>query len=85
MDKFVAAVAAFRVGDPMDDKTQLGPLATGQIREDLDKQSPNRLLPEHKYSRVEKSSTAKDSFMLRRCSPTFRGMLPRPMRSCSAR
>jgi succinate-semialdehyde dehydrogenase / glutarate-semialdehyde dehydrogenase len=38
MDKFVAAVAAVRVGDPMDDKTQLGPLATGQIREDLDKQ-----------------------------------------------
>jgi succinate-semialdehyde dehydrogenase / glutarate-semialdehyde dehydrogenase len=38
LDKFVAAVAAVRVGDPMDDKTQLGPLATGQIREDLDKQ-----------------------------------------------
>jgi succinate-semialdehyde dehydrogenase / glutarate-semialdehyde dehydrogenase len=38
LDKFVAAVAAVRVGDPMDEQTQLGPLATGQIRDDLDKQ-----------------------------------------------
>jgi succinate-semialdehyde dehydrogenase / glutarate-semialdehyde dehydrogenase len=38
LDKFVAAVAAVRVGDPMDEKTQLGPLATASIREDLDKQ-----------------------------------------------
>jgi succinate-semialdehyde dehydrogenase / glutarate-semialdehyde dehydrogenase len=38
LDKFVAAVAAVRVGDPMNDQTQLGPLATAQIREDLDKQ-----------------------------------------------
>ncbi len=38
LDKFVAAVAAVRVGDPMDEKTQLGPLATASIRDDLDKQ-----------------------------------------------
>jgi succinate-semialdehyde dehydrogenase/glutarate-semialdehyde dehydrogenase len=35
---FVAGVAAVRVGDPMNEKTQLGPLATVAIREDLDKQ-----------------------------------------------
>lgn len=38
LEKFVRAVAAVRVGDPMDEKTQLGPLATAQIRDDLDKQ-----------------------------------------------
>jgi succinate-semialdehyde dehydrogenase/glutarate-semialdehyde dehydrogenase len=36
--KFVAGVAAVRVGDPMDEQTQLGPLATGAIRDDLEKQ-----------------------------------------------
>ncbi|MEO8910209.1 MAG: NAD-dependent succinate-semialdehyde dehydrogenase [Gemmatimonadaceae bacterium] len=36
--KFVAGVAAIKVGDPMDESTQLGPLATGAIRDDLDKQ-----------------------------------------------
>jgi succinate-semialdehyde dehydrogenase/glutarate-semialdehyde dehydrogenase len=38
IEKFVAAVAAVRVGDPMNEETQLGPLATGAIRDDLDKQ-----------------------------------------------
>jgi succinate-semialdehyde dehydrogenase/glutarate-semialdehyde dehydrogenase len=38
MRKFVAGVAAVRVGDPMDEQTQLGPLATGAIRDDLEKQ-----------------------------------------------
>ena len=38
LKKFVAGVAAIRVGDPMDENTQLGPLATAAIREDLDKQ-----------------------------------------------
>jgi succinate-semialdehyde dehydrogenase / glutarate-semialdehyde dehydrogenase len=36
--KFVAGVAGVRVGDPMEESTQLGPLATGAIRDDLDKQ-----------------------------------------------
>jgi succinate-semialdehyde dehydrogenase / glutarate-semialdehyde dehydrogenase len=38
LKKFVAGVSAIRVGDPMDEKTQLGPLATAAIRDDLDKQ-----------------------------------------------
>jgi succinate-semialdehyde dehydrogenase/glutarate-semialdehyde dehydrogenase len=38
LKKFVAGVAAIRIGDPMDENTQLGPLATAAIREDLDKQ-----------------------------------------------
>lgn len=38
LQKFVAGVAAIRIGDPMDENTQLGPLATAAIREDLDKQ-----------------------------------------------
>jgi succinate-semialdehyde dehydrogenase / glutarate-semialdehyde dehydrogenase len=38
LDRFVDAVEAVRVGDPMDEKTQLGPLATASIRDDLDKQ-----------------------------------------------
>jgi succinate-semialdehyde dehydrogenase / glutarate-semialdehyde dehydrogenase len=38
LEKFVAGVAAIRIGDPMDENTQLGPLATAAIREDLDKQ-----------------------------------------------
>jgi succinate-semialdehyde dehydrogenase/glutarate-semialdehyde dehydrogenase len=33
--RFVAALEAVRVGDPMDEATQLGPLATGAILEDL--------------------------------------------------
>ena len=35
---FVKRVSSLRVGDPMDAATQLGPLATGQIRDDLAKQ-----------------------------------------------
>jgi len=35
---FVARVSAVRVGDPMDDKTELGPLATAAIRDGLDDQ-----------------------------------------------
>jgi succinate-semialdehyde dehydrogenase / glutarate-semialdehyde dehydrogenase len=38
LKRFVAAVSAIRVGDPMDEKTQLGPLATGAIRDGLDNQ-----------------------------------------------
>ena len=38
MSRFVAGVKALRVGDPMDPKTQVGPLATAQIRDDLEKQ-----------------------------------------------
>jgi succinate-semialdehyde dehydrogenase/glutarate-semialdehyde dehydrogenase len=38
IEKFVPRVAAVRVGDPMNEQTQLGPLATGAIRDDLDKQ-----------------------------------------------
>jgi len=38
MNPFVAGVKALRVGDPMDPKTQVGPLATAQIRDDLEKQ-----------------------------------------------
>ena len=38
LKQFVAGVAAIRIGDPMNENTQLGPLATAAIREDLDKQ-----------------------------------------------
>jgi succinate-semialdehyde dehydrogenase/glutarate-semialdehyde dehydrogenase len=38
LEKFVASVAKVRVGDPMDEQTELGPLATAAIREDLDQQ-----------------------------------------------
>jgi succinate-semialdehyde dehydrogenase/glutarate-semialdehyde dehydrogenase len=38
LKKFVAGVAAIRIGDPMDENIQLGPLATAAIRDDLDKQ-----------------------------------------------
>ena len=34
--QFVAQVSSIRVGDPMDEKTQLGPLATAAIRDELD-------------------------------------------------
>jgi succinate-semialdehyde dehydrogenase / glutarate-semialdehyde dehydrogenase len=38
LKRFVAGVSAIRVGDPMDEKTQLGPLATEAIRDGLDNQ-----------------------------------------------
>ena len=38
LKKFVAGVSAIRIGDPMDERTQLGPLATGTIRDQLDDQ-----------------------------------------------
>ena len=38
LNKFVARIAALRVGDPMDEKTELGPLATAAIRDGLDAQ-----------------------------------------------
>jgi len=36
--RFVAAMEALKVGDPMDETTQLGPLATKAILDDLDEQ-----------------------------------------------
>ena len=36
--QFVARVSAIAIGDPMDEKTELGPLATEAIREGLDEQ-----------------------------------------------
>ncbi|MEA2707112.1 MAG: succinate-semialdehyde dehydrogenase / glutarate-semialdehyde dehydrogenase [Gemmatimonadaceae bacterium] len=38
LKRFVAGVSAIRIGDPMDEKTQLGPLATEAIRDGLDSQ-----------------------------------------------
>ncbi len=38
LKRFVAGVSSIRVGDPMDEKTQLGPLATEAIRDGLDNQ-----------------------------------------------
>jgi succinate-semialdehyde dehydrogenase/glutarate-semialdehyde dehydrogenase len=35
---FVAGVSALRIGDPMDEKTELGPQATAAIRDQLDEQ-----------------------------------------------
>ena len=37
-ERFVAAMEALRVGDPMDDATDVGPLATPQIVSDIEKQ-----------------------------------------------
>ena len=36
--RFVAAMESLRLGDPMDEKTDVGPLATPQIVDDLDQQ-----------------------------------------------
>jgi len=36
--KFVAHVSALRIGDPMDEATELGPVATAAIRDELDAQ-----------------------------------------------
>ena len=38
LEKFVARVSATRVGDPMDESTELGPVATTAIRDELDAQ-----------------------------------------------
>ncbi len=38
LEKFVAGVSKVRIGDPMDEKTELGPLATSAIRDELDQQ-----------------------------------------------
>lgn len=38
LKQFVARVSTVKVGDPMDEKTEIGPLATATIRDDLDKQ-----------------------------------------------
>ena len=35
LERFVAAVQSVRVGDPMEEETQLGPLATAAIRDEL--------------------------------------------------
>jgi succinate-semialdehyde dehydrogenase/glutarate-semialdehyde dehydrogenase len=37
-DRFVIAMAALKVGDPMDEATHVGPLATAQVIDDLEKQ-----------------------------------------------
>ncbi|HEY1952918.1 MAG TPA: NAD-dependent succinate-semialdehyde dehydrogenase [Gemmatimonadaceae bacterium] len=38
LKRFVAGVSSVRIGDPMDEATVLGPLATGSIRDELDLQ-----------------------------------------------
>ena len=38
LKQFVARVSSLRVGDPMDEETQVGPLATSNIRDELDEQ-----------------------------------------------
>src|SRR5437868_4778999 len=38
VDEFVRRVSKVRVGDPLDESTELGPLATGAIRDELDQQ-----------------------------------------------
>jgi succinate-semialdehyde dehydrogenase/glutarate-semialdehyde dehydrogenase len=38
LNRFVARVSAVRVGDPVDETTELGPLATSAIRDELDGQ-----------------------------------------------
>lgn len=38
LKRFVAGVSGVRVGDPLDEKTELGPLATSAIRDELDQQ-----------------------------------------------
>ena len=38
VDQFVARISRVRVGDPLDEATELGPLATGAIRDELDQQ-----------------------------------------------
>src|SRR5437660_1277261 len=38
LQKFAARVSKVRVGDPMDEQTELGPLATAAIRDELDQQ-----------------------------------------------
>jgi succinate-semialdehyde dehydrogenase/glutarate-semialdehyde dehydrogenase len=38
MERFVAGMRALRVGDPMDAATQIGPLATAQVRDDVAEQ-----------------------------------------------
>jgi succinate-semialdehyde dehydrogenase/glutarate-semialdehyde dehydrogenase len=38
VERMVAAMRALRVGDPMDDATQVGPLATAQIRDEVHEQ-----------------------------------------------
>ncbi len=38
LKRFTAGVSAVRIGDPLDESTELGPLATSAIRDELDKQ-----------------------------------------------
>jgi succinate-semialdehyde dehydrogenase/glutarate-semialdehyde dehydrogenase len=38
LERFVARVSSVRIGDPMDEATELGPLATAAIRDELDDQ-----------------------------------------------
>ena len=38
VEEFVRRVSKVRVGDPLDEKTELGPLATGAIRDEIDQQ-----------------------------------------------
>jgi len=38
LTRFVRGVESVRIGDPMDEKTELGPLATSAIRDELDQQ-----------------------------------------------
>jgi succinate-semialdehyde dehydrogenase/glutarate-semialdehyde dehydrogenase len=75
LDKFVAGVSEGRIGDPSDEKTELGPLATARIRDDLDNQV-KRLPPAPKC--LPEESESRGTVFLRADSSrsTFRQLLP---------
>jgi len=71
--KFVAAMEALKVGDPMDESTDIGPLATPQIVDDIDDQVKRSVAAGAKVLTGGKRSGKRGNFY----APTVLSNIPR--------
>ena len=68
-----AAMAALKVGDPLDPSTELGPMASADLVEALTAQVQRRRRARRaRCSPAARRSTGRATTIRRRCSPTFR-------------
>ena len=83
--RFVEAMAAVKVGDPMDESTELGPLATPAILDGLDQQVRKSVEAGARVLTGGKRIERPGNFMSRPCSPISPEFLRPGAKSCSGR
>jgi succinate-semialdehyde dehydrogenase/glutarate-semialdehyde dehydrogenase len=67
LERFSAAMSALKVGDPLDPETEVGPLATPAIVEDLERRCGTRWPPAAASCRAAAASRGRATTISRRC------------------